>query len=162
MLKLKNSSYEELVDNIKEKQKQIIVYGTGAIGQTIIPEVVKDYNLQEYLQFFVDANPSKQKETIGIGGINFPIRSLKDLQSYCDKNKNTVILITNSRFYSILEELDGIPELDGIESYIVPVMQLTYFSYSKNSSIRKVSNEPLIPKVINFQAMRCRDHLSAA
>lgn len=150
MVKLKNLPYTELAEKIRREQKHIIVYGAGVIGQIVIPKIISEWKLEDFLQFFVDADQAKQKEHIRIGDHCYSVKTKADMQRHCKANKNTVILITNSRFYSILEEMDCMEELDHIEVFIIPVMQLVAFQKMKSRPPQKKSDKALIPKVIHY------------
>lgn len=150
MVKLANLSHAELAEKVKREQKNIIVYGAGVIGQIVVPEMISEWKLEGFLRFFVDANPVKQREHIEIGGRSYAIKAKEDMQRFCKADKNTVILITNSRFYIILEEMDDMDELDQIETFIIPVMRLSAFQKMKSGQPSKKSGEALIPKVIHY------------
>lgn len=150
MLKLRNLSHVELSEKIRKEHRQIIVYGAGVIGQIVVPQMMEQLQLCDYLQFFVDADIAKQGSCITVGSHIVRVSTREELQKFCQANQDTVILITNTRFYSVLEELDSMKALDGIETYIVPIMQLTAFQDRKGSAVKKESVAPLIPKIIHY------------
>lgn len=150
MMKLKNLPYIELAGKIKEEQKNIIVYGAGMIGEIVVPEILERFRLKEYLRFYVDADPYKQGKRIAISGSDYEIKAIEDLKAYCSQDKNTVILITNSHFYPVVRDLDEIEELQDVESYIVPVIQILESKGAVNAAPVRASKEPLIQKVIHY------------
>lgn len=150
MLKLSKLSYAELAEKIKRNQNDIVVYGAGAVGQTVMPDILKRFQLKPYLQFYVDADVCKQGGKIDISGSDYEIRSLEELKAYCKKTHKTILLITNSNFFSVLRELDEMRELQDVETYIVPVMQITELKEMSNTSPAKRSESLLIPKVIHY------------
>lgn len=150
MLKLRNSSYEELAEKIKRKRQSVIVYGAGMIGQIVVPDILKRFQLKEQLAFYVDADPYKQGRRIEIDESVYDIRKIEDLKAYCDQEKNVMILITNSHFESILRDLDVHVQLDGVEACIVPIMQIMESKRILNPAPERLSEKPLIPKVIHY------------
>lgn len=150
MLKLKNPSYAELAEKIKREKKAVIVYGAGMIGQIVVPEILEQFQLKEQLIFYVDADPYKQGRCIEINESVYKIKKIQDLKAYCNQDKNVMILITNSHFESVLRDLDVHVQLDGVEACIVPVMQIMESKRILHSAPKRVSEKPLIPKVIHY------------
>ena len=104
---LRNAGYPELANRIKEEDKRITVYGAGMIGRIVIPYIVEAYGLQEYVDCFVDSDSRKQGQEILVGSFRYEIRGMEILSRL---EKNSVLLITTSRFYQVLDCLDGIPK----------------------------------------------------
>lgn len=150
MMKLKNFSYNELAEKIKRERKNIIVYGAGMIGQIVVPDLLKRFHLEEYLLFYVDADPYRQRKKVVAGDCEYETKSLEELQIYCRRNKNGMILITNSHFEPVVKSLDAFTELDGVEACIVPVMQIAESKRHVNPAPARMSEKPLIPKVIHY------------
>jgi len=133
-MKLKNSGYSELADNIRSRNSRIIIYGAGMIGQILIPFIIEKYQLLEYVECYVDMDERKKGKKIAIGLREYEVRQPEFLKNI---SGNTVILITNSKCYPIIQFLDRIEALDNIDCYIVPMMQM-------------IEQRPMIPKVIHY------------
>lgn len=118
---LRNSDYITFSERVKQNKSRIIVYGSGMIGQVIVPYLIEEYGLIEYLDCFIDMDSRKKDKKIRIDNRFFEIRTPDYLKQ---KFVNTVMLITNSKFLPIVNYLDKLEELSTIEGYIVPVMQL--------------------------------------
>lgn len=118
---LRNSGYEELAERIKRKKSKIFIYGAGMIGQVVIPYIIENYTLYEYVECFVDMDQRKIGKKITIGNQNYEIKSPEVLKQIAE---NSVLLITNSKFYPIVDYLDSIFELENVEGYIIPIIQL--------------------------------------
>lgn len=144
---LRNAGYPELANRIKEEDKRITVYGAGMIGRIVIPYIVEAYGLQEYVDCFVDSDSRKQGQEILVGSFRYEIRGMEILSRL---EKNSVLLITTSRFYQVLDCLDGIPELRDTEAYLVPVMQLEASERAKKFGIHRFLDTPVIPKKIHY------------
>lgn len=150
MIKLRNLFYAELAEKIRRERKNIIVYGAGMIGQIVLPDIIERFRLKEYLRFYVDADPYKPGKYISVSGSDYEIKDLECLKAYGRREKNLTILITNSHFEPVLRNLDQLAELDGAEAYIVPVIQLTELKKTAKPAPVRISEKPLIPKVIHY------------
>lgn len=150
MMKLKNLSYEEMAEIIKREQKKVIVYGAGMIGQIVVPDILRRFQLERYLQFYVDADTYKQGKHISVGNIDYEIKDIEALKACGSREKNLMLLITNSHFEPVLKNLDGMEELDGAEACIVPVIQIGELKKEKKAAPVRLSEKPLIPKVIHY------------
>lgn len=144
---LRNAGYPELVNQIKKKDKYIVVYGAGMIGRTVIPYIVEEYGLWGYVDCFVDSDSRKQGQKITIGSFRYEIKGVEMLSRL---KENSVLLITTSRFYQVIDFLDGIAELRDTEAYLVPLMQLEAAGAGEKFEIRRFSDVPIIPKKIHY------------
>ncbi len=144
---LKNSDYQLLSEKIKKENKRIIIYGAGMMGQVIIPYLIEEYQLVEYVECFVDADIRKKDKEIYFFGKKYRIKSPDYLEDIDEKN---VILISNSKFFQIINFLDGISNLDNIEGYIVPIMQIYELQKNKSIEIIRRKEEKLIEKKIHY------------
>lgn len=144
---IKKARLFEAAKKIKECGKHVVVYGVGMIGQVVIPYIVKRYNLYECIDYFVDIDYRKQGQKITIGSKEYRIESPDFLHTI---NKNQVLFITNSKFYSVLEYLDGFLELNSTEAYIIPLMQIYELEFSNRTQIQKITKMQVIPKKIHY------------
>ncbi len=133
-MNLKNSDYINLAKGIREKHNHIIIYGAGMIGQIVVPFIIETYHLHEYVDYYVDMDKYKIGKRIKIGNYEYEIKS-PDVLKYIIKD--TVIFLTNSKFYPVIDFLDRIEQLADIDCYIVPVMQM-------------LEQRPIIPKKIHY------------
>lgn len=148
MLNLKNASFEELAGQIEASGYQVIVYGAGVIGQTVLPYFVHKYGLEDHLVCFADGDPCKQGTYVALkGGRRVPVCSLSEALEGRD---SYLLLITNSRLESVVSYLDQVEALEGKEAYILPVMLLTHRETEKKIGTVRKSELPLIPKRIHY------------
>lgn len=145
---LRNKTLEELARSIRENHNKVVVYGAGVIGQVVVPYFVETYDLQEYVECFVDMDRRKIGQKIRMGEKDYEICGPELLRT--GQTDHLLMLITNSRFYSVLNYLDGIAELDSVEGYIVPIMQISEMNDSEPIVVKRVSSAPLIPKKIHY------------
>lgn len=150
MLKLGKLSYAELAEKIRRDQNPVIVYGAGLIGQVVMPDVLHRLQLESYLRFYVDADAHKQGGYIHISGSDYEIRSKEELNAYCGRHQDVILLIANSNFYPIVRELDAVRELQDVETYLVPVLQIMESKNTVNMVPAKLTERQVIPKVIHY------------
>lgn len=144
---LKNSTYFELAENVIQNRKKIIVYGAGMIGKVIVPYLIAEYNLYDYLLCFIDGDIRKKGRTVYVGGREYGITTPDYLEKADDE---CILLITNSRFFPIINFLDSIPELDNIDGYIIPMMQIYELENARSIIIERKKDKPAIPKKIHY------------
>lgn len=144
---LKNTGYLEMAERVKKTGSPIIIYGVGMIGQIVVPYIINQYSLQEYVDCFVDIDRRKQGKKIKIGSRELDIASTDILN---ETDGNVVLLITNSKFFSVIEFLDTISNLDKAEAYIIPLMQLYELPLCKAPFIVRRTEKPIIPKIIHY------------
>lgn len=142
-----NSNYKELSEKIKKENKHIIVYGSGMIGTVIIPYIIQEYDLSDFLYCFVDKDERKIGKKNNIGNKEYEICSIDLLKKIDD---NFILLITNTKFYPIIEYLDKIKNLNDIEAYIIPLMQIAHCEQTDDIIVKKYTKKPVIPKVIHY------------
>lgn len=133
-MNLRNTTYLELARRIRERNSRIIIYGAGMIGQIVVPYIIDTYRLHDYVDCYVDIDAYKIGMSVVIGTYEYEIKPPETLESI---SPNSVILITNSKFDSVLSFLDGIQALSGVDCYIVPMMQM-------------IEQRPKIPKTIHY------------
>ena len=133
-MNLKSGLYQDFARNIKNNNSRIVVYGAGMIGQIVVPYIIDNYALNDYVDCYVDMDQRKKGSHIVVGAHAFEVRRPEILAK---AQENTVILLTNSKFYPVIEYLDKFENLKNVDCYIVPVMQ-------------KTEQRETIPKVIHY------------
>lgn len=144
---LKNTRYSEMADQIKTDGSRIIVYGAGMIGQILVPYLIEKYSLYEYLSCFIDMDRRKHGKLIKIGFYEYKIKEPDILHKLKGR---FALLITNTKFYPVLDFLDHIPGLEDTEVYMLPMMQIYELQSAKKISIQQFTQEPVIPKLIHY------------
>ncbi len=133
-MKLKRCTYSELANEVRKNNIRIIIYGAGMIGQIVVPYIVETYRLHDYVDCYVDMDKRKTGKKVRIGFNEYEIRQPDILRTV---SKNTAILLTNSKFYPVVDFLDKIEALAEVDCYIVPTMQL-------------LEQREMIPKTIHY------------
>lgn len=140
---IKNSNFLKMSNEIKNRN--VYIYGAGMIGKIIMPFIIQEYNLFDCVKGFIDKR--KYGEKIKVGYKEYEIYSLDILHHI---GNDSVILITNSVFYDVVEYLDKIENLLNIEVYIVPIMKIEECKNSSLIKVNKLSEIPIIPKKIHY------------
>ena len=133
-MNLRKTSYTEFVQNIKKNNSRVYVYGAGMIGQIVIPYIIETYKLYEYIECYVDMDKRKTGKKIAVGSFEYEVKTPDVLN---DVSVNSVIMLTNSKFFSVIDFLDKIEALRNVDCYIIPMMQ-------------KVEQRVSIPKTIHY------------
>lgn len=144
---LKKTSYDLLFKKIKKENLKIVIYGAGMISQVIIPYLIEKYGLHDYVDCYIDVDEQKHGKYINVGGYNYEIKSPNYLKK---KREKQIILISNSKFYDVIEELDKISALDNTEAYIIAIMQMSQIEDMKPITITHLTDKPIIPKLIHY------------
>ncbi len=133
-MNLKLTCYQELAQRIKENNSRIFVYGAGMIGQIVVPYLAETYQLNDHIECYVDMDRRKTGKKITIGNSEYEIRTPEVLNNV---SGSVVVLVTNSKFFSVLNYLNQIDSLKDADCYIIPMMQ-------------KLEQRESIPKIIHY------------
>ena len=133
-MKVKDSDYGMLARTVRANNNRIVIYGAGMIGQIVVPYVINEYRLHDYVDFYVDMDARKIGTSVVIGNRAYEIRHPDSLREVGD---NTVVLLTNSKFSGIIDFLNDIDSLKEADCYIIPIMQ-------------KMERHNTIPKTIHY------------
>ena len=146
-MKLLCASFEQMVKMIKRRNANLIMFGAGVIGQIVTPEILKDHNVLQYVDCYLDNNETKWGETIDINGMGFEIRSLDYLDS-CPPE--SVLLINVSRFSDVVSQLEQMRCTRQMICYIMPMMLIHNYCSEASDGSMKLAGEPLIPKKLHY------------
>lgn len=146
-MKLRCCEWDEFKTDIVNKKAKLIMFGAGAIGQVSTPEVLKNYNLLDRIDCYLDNNQGKWGTCIEACEKTFEIRSPKYLES-C--NDNTIILLNISRFPDVIKQLIGMECTKNMECYVMPMMLIHNFCMQKSNGNPVLSVDALIPKKIHY------------
>ena len=144
---LRCCSFEEMADDILQNNKKILMFGAGVIGQITVPEILKKYDLIQYLDSYIDNNSEKWKYPIVLDNREYKIKSPAYLTE-CDKN--TTILINISRFFEVKAQLENMKCTENMTVYIMPMMCIHNMCSKISEGNIVQSEKPLIPKKIHY------------
>lgn len=144
---LKCAEYKKVCDEIKVKNRRIIMFGAGVVGQIIAPQVLNDNGILDYVDCYIDNNAKRWGEDISVCGKSFEIKS-PDYLTRCDNN--TTILLNITRFSDVLNQLMEMECTSMMECYIFPMLCVHNFCLKESRGELKRSDKPLIPKKIHY------------
>lgn len=145
---LKNAPFVQFKTDIKEKNKQLVLFGAGTLLTGWIQYLLNQYGIMGKVLSIIDSSSFKWGKTIWINGMQFIIESPEEIRSKV--TRNTVILITSSYFAAMIEQLDKIREFDYIECYVAPLMHITDKKQGKTNIINFMEKQQNIPKIIHY------------
>lgn len=146
-MKISCCSFEELAKAILANEKKIVMFGAGVIGQITTPEILKEYNILQYLDCYLDNDKEKWGDFVELESGKYEIKSPEYL-SQC--TRNTVILINISRFAEVKDQLDKMECTYNMTAYIMPMMCIHNMCSNESGGSPVLSAKPLIPKIIHY------------
>lgn len=141
------ASFDELSKRIRRESVKIVMFGAGAIGQVVAPQIINDQGLLDRVDCYIDNNESRWGEEISVCGRSFEIRAVKYLDT-CPLN--TVILVNISRFFDAIEQLKGMECTQNMCCYIMPMMLIHNYCLSASTGHPVMADDPVIPKKIHY------------
>lgn len=146
-LKIKCCDFKNLYSDIGRVKTSVVLFGAGAIGQVSIPSVLKEYNLLDKIDCYLDNDESKWGTKLNVLGKSFDVRSPKVLENY---PSNTIILLNISRYSDAVNQLEQMPCTKDMDCYIMPMMLIHNFCMEKSKGVPTVANEMLIPNRLHY------------
>lgn len=146
-MRLKETTLEGFVSMIKSSGRKIVGYGAGVIGKLAFPAFIEKNDLADQVLFIADADARKQGEAVQIGNREVAICSAECFHAI---RGDFVVLITSSRYGTVLEYLERLDILEGIDAYILPQMLVKECRTFERQPIVRKSETPMIPRVIHY------------
>ncbi len=143
---LRNDTYENFAKYVKETKSKIIVYGAGMIGQILAPYILNEYKLDVDVCYYVDMDEKKQRKQIQL---NSKAVSIRPVDCLIREKQRFVLLITNSNFVPVVNNLEKEESLKETIAYVLPIMQLQNENKQEEEKLKK-SPKQLIPKKIHY------------
>ena len=151
---VENVTIDEFTQSVKTSERKIVLYGVGVIGQITAPQFLAEQSLSGHVLFFVDADKRKQEEKVRVEGREiqvFPPDILMQTQ------EEFIILITVSRYETILSCLKNQPFWEKINVYVLPQMLAKAAETLPKYYDIKRSSRQLIPKQIHYCWFGCNE-----
>lgn len=146
-MKVRETTRERFSFAVKKQKAKIVIYGMGVIGKTVLPVFIETQGLEESILFAADADPHKRGGFLQIGDRKIEIC---DPEKMKEVKETFVILITASRYETVLRYLEGMKELSEVDVYLFPQMLVFGCRSFEKQEIQKMSEAPMIPKVIHY------------
>ena len=144
---LKTGTFDGMARDLVDSGDDIIVFGTGVIGSTITPEILREYNLIDKIICCVDNDKSRWNSFVDMCGKKIKISSPDILKRL---SNNITILIAVSRYGGVLEQLNNMNETEKMSCFIVPMICINSFREKGGKGVFNSIDEPLIPKKIHY------------
>ena len=139
--------FEQMREEIEERNKPIIIFGAGVIGTVTVSEILKQYNLMKRVLFYVDNSRNLQGQNIDIDNRVINVKSVDALNCV---GENTTVIIAVSRYAEVLEQLRGMSCVSRMVCYIMPMMCIHNFCSDISGGFPILSDQPMIPKKIHY------------
>ena len=148
-LKLKKEicSFEYLKKKIQDSGMSIVLFGAGAIGQIVIPQILLSYEIIDFIDCYIDNDSSKWNTTINVLNKQIEIKSPEYLKK-CDEN--TVIFINTSRYAEVIEQLEQMECTQNMTAFIMPMLLIDNFCSDISKGKPVMTSNPIIPKKIHY------------
>lgn len=146
-LRLKTGTFAGMAKDIKNRDSKIVIFGTGVIGSTVTPEILKEHGLLDRIGYCIDNDRTRWNTTITMCGKEVKIHNPEMLTKCVG---NITVLVTISRYQSALEQLKQMTGTEELSCYIIPAMCINDFHNDGGKGVIKSSVTPLIPKKIHY------------
>ena len=146
-MRVQETTLDKFLLAVRKQNSKIVIYGAGVIGKVTLPAWIESEELGEAVLFVADADSRKWDSSLRIAGKDIRICSPERLKEI---EEEFVILITASRYETILQYLGGMEELSETNVYIFPQMLTRECRSFEKQMIEKKSEAPMIPKVIHY------------
>lgn len=137
---------KEFLLAIEGSRRKIVIYGMGVIGRVTLPTWIEDHRLEESVLFIADADSHKWGTFLQIGNRKIEICPPEQME---ECKEDFVILVTASRYETVLQYLESVERLSEIDVYIFPQMLAKECKAFKKQKIERIFRESMIPKVIH-------------
>lgn len=146
-MRLVCQEFAEIFKKIRVNDKKIVMFGAGVIGQIAMPTVLKQYGVLDFIDCYIDNNPSKWGSSIEVYGKSCCINSPEYLKVVRDTD---VIFLNISRYSEVLAQLETMECTEYMDCYLTPMLFIHNFCMEKSGDFLGKLDKPLIPKKINY------------
>lgn len=139
--------FEVFAKRIIKNGSHVVLFGAGAIGNVITPEILNDLGLFKYVDCYLDNDVSKWGTSISTCGKDFEIKS----PSYLDKcAEDTVILLNISRFSDAVRQLEQMQCTSHMICFIMPMLLIQNYCTGRSEGKAIITAEQKIPKKLHY------------
>ncbi len=147
-MKIRVESFKKMKARVRKNGTRLIIFGAGVIGTITTPAILKENEISDLIDFYVDNDADKWNKQILVLNRKITIFSMEKLREI--KGSDYCILLAISRFSELLEELDNYDNLKETDCYIVPMLCIENFRNGEQNLVIKQTKKQMIPKVINY------------
>lgn len=145
---LKCCKFNVFAKKIIEGNQRLILFGAGAIGGVIVPQLLKELHIFQYVDCYVDNDTTKWNTTVEVCGKTLEVRAPEYIRS-CQSD-NTVILLNISRYSDVIEQLEQMECAKNMVCYSMPMMLIHNFCSNKSEGTALRTKAPIIPKKLHY------------
>ncbi|MBP3802729.1 MAG: hypothetical protein J6I76_02350 [Oribacterium sp.] len=146
-MNLKCCKWEEFKNIVVDANSRLIMFGAGAIGQVSTLEILKNLDLLDKIDCYLDNNPLIWGSYIESSESKYKIKSPQYLEECSDQ---TVILLNISRFPEVIKQLENMPCTQNMDCYVMPMMLIHNFCLDKSKGNPVLTKDALIPKKLHY------------
>lgn len=146
-MQLKTGSFIAMAEDIIRKNSKIVIWGAGVIGSVITPEILAANGIDSYVECYIDNDRTRWGTDMELGGRTVKIYSPDRLKIM---ERNTVVLMTISRYYDAFEQLRLMECTGEMSCYIIPMMCIRNFCGNTGNGALMMTSKPVIPKVLHY------------
>lgn len=146
-MKLKTGTFAGMAKDIKTEDSKIVIFGTGVIGSTVTPEILKLHGLIDRIAYCIDNDRTRWNTTIEMCGREVGICSPEILKEIAGR---LTVLVTISRYHGVLEQLQQMEGTQNFSCYIIPAMCISNFHNDGGKGVIRTSEHAIIPKKIHY------------
>ena len=124
-MKFQCCSFDDFSKQVRAEGKEIVMFGAGVLGQIIMPQILRKYELLPLVRCYLDNEKFKWGDSIDLFGRNVSINA-PDYLKEC--GNHTVILLNVSRYADVIAQLQEMNCTEEMYCYIAPMMCIYNFS----------------------------------
>ena len=147
-MKLKKSTFEELILLLRQSNKKVVIFGAGVIGTVTVPAVLSQYGEESRIACYLDNDTRNQGKNVNVQKRDVPVHGLDYLKNL--EPSSFVLVIAISRFMEVLDQLKSYEWLSDWDCYLAPAMCLESFVQDGGKGAIKDSSSMLIPKKLHY------------
>lgn len=146
-MKLRCLSLHDIFQDVRDNKRKIVMFGAGVIGQVTVPEMLREHDLLDYIDCYIDNDPDKWDSVISLYGRSFNIKSPEYLL-HC--NDNAVVFVNISRYAEVVEQLNSMQCTRNMLCYIMPMICIHDLCSRESAGSPVMRLQPVIPKKIHY------------
>lgn len=146
-MQLKTGSFTAMAEDIIKTDSKIVIFGAGVIGSVVTPEILRVNGVASRVECYIDNDRTRWGNNMEIGGRMVKIYSPNRLKNM---DRDTMILMTMSRYYDAYEQLQSMECTEEMSCYIIPMLCIRNFCVDRGQGTLQMTKEPVIPKTLHY------------
>ncbi len=146
-MRLECCKFEMLARKIEREKSKIVLFGAGAIGNVVAPEILNRLGFFQYVDCYLDNDSARWGTSILACGKPLDIKSPDYLKECPD---DTIILLNISRFSDVMKQLEMMECTSHMTCYIMPMMLIHNYCSGESCGKAVLAGEQRIPKKLHY------------